>query len=243
MTDYQTFLAKLQQNLNMLRQREAKYGGAAPLELLNQIADHQEALSLTEQALKGDLGETEWCDALQPLLIAIQARPGDETASSVTFGDMGGSIQDSAIAGRDVNQITVNVINLLGQAAAEARGEPEPLTQALKDLVLKQVSAIDPRTAQRYPQNPQGYESPLRDALAELLELDRGLAARLDALLTQHEQAQPASAGDHMILSGVGNLSKGQANISVTATGGGIAIGSVGGDVHLGQPTGKDEER
>jgi hypothetical protein len=83
----------------------------------------------------------------------------------------------------------------------------------------------------------------LRDALTELLEADRGLAARLDALLTQHEQAQQASHGDHITLSGTGNITRGQGNISVTATGGGITIGSVGGDVHLDQPAGKDEER
>jgi hypothetical protein len=241
MADFKAFLLKLSDNLNTLRAREAKYGGNAPLELANQIADHHEAIALTGQALSGDLSESEWREALQPLLIAIQARPDEETASSVSMGDIGGSIQHSAIAGRDVNQITVNVINLLGQAVSS--GEPEPLTQALKELVLKQVGAVDPRTARRYPQNPQGYESPLRDALAELLAMDRGLAARLDMLLTQHEQAMQAQPGDHITLSGTGNISKGQGNISVTGTGGGITIGSVGGDVHVNRPTGKDGER
>jgi hypothetical protein len=37
----QAFLLKLQQNLIILREREAKYGNNAPLELLNQIGDHQ----------------------------------------------------------------------------------------------------------------------------------------------------------------------------------------------------------
>lgn len=233
MTDYKAFLIKLIQNLNTLHEREAKYGGNAPLELLNQIEDHQEAINLTEQALNGELTEVEWHEALQPLLIAIQARSG-EAASSVSTGDIEGGIHHSTIAGRDVNQITINVINLLGQAAADSSGEPEPLTQALQELVLKQVSAIDPRTAQRYPQNPAGYTAPLRDALTELLEADRGLVARLDALLTQHEQAKQASHGDHITLSGTGSIGKGQGNISVTATGGGITIGSVGGDVHIG---------
>jgi hypothetical protein len=40
MTKYQAFLLKLQQNLNTLQEREAKYAGNAPLELLNQIAVH-----------------------------------------------------------------------------------------------------------------------------------------------------------------------------------------------------------
>jgi hypothetical protein len=236
-SDYKTFLSKLHQNLSFLREREAKYGGHAPLELLNQITDHQEAVTLTEQAISGDLDQAEWQAALRPLLVAIQARPGDETGSSVTLGDIGGSIQDSTIAGRDVNQMTVTVINLLGQVTPDSSGRPEPLTQALTDLVLKQVSALDPRTAQRYPQNPAGYTDPLRDALTELLAMDRGLAARLDALLTQYEQAQ---SGDTITLSGTGNITKGQDNISVTATGSGITIGLVGGDVHLGQSGGKD---
>lgn len=36
MADYESFLSKLHENLNILREREAKYGGNAPLELLNQ---------------------------------------------------------------------------------------------------------------------------------------------------------------------------------------------------------------
>lgn len=67
MADYKAFLIKLQQNLNTLREREAKYGGNAPLELLNQIEDHQTAISLTEQALNGELDEAEWREKLAPL--------------------------------------------------------------------------------------------------------------------------------------------------------------------------------
>ena len=53
MTDYQTFLLKLNNNLNILQEREAKHGaGNAPLELINQIDDHQEAIELTEQAIE-----------------------------------------------------------------------------------------------------------------------------------------------------------------------------------------------
>jgi hypothetical protein len=57
MADYKAFLIKLTQNLNMLREREAKYGGNATLELLNQIEDHQKAITLTEQVLSGVLTE------------------------------------------------------------------------------------------------------------------------------------------------------------------------------------------
>lgn len=37
--DPKAFLTKLRNNLNILQEREAKYGGNAPLELLNQIGD------------------------------------------------------------------------------------------------------------------------------------------------------------------------------------------------------------
>ncbi|GIK44083.1 MAG: hypothetical protein BroJett011_79160 [Chloroflexota bacterium] len=70
MADYQSFLINLTQNLNTLRQREAKYGGNAPLELLNQIEDHQKAMALTEQALNGELSQAEWEEALKPLLLS-----------------------------------------------------------------------------------------------------------------------------------------------------------------------------
>jgi hypothetical protein len=45
------FLLKLTHNLNILKEREAKYASAAPLDLLNQIDDHEQALGLTQQAI------------------------------------------------------------------------------------------------------------------------------------------------------------------------------------------------
>jgi tetratricopeptide (TPR) repeat protein len=60
MSDYKTILLELNNNLNILRQREAKYGSNAPLDLLNQIADHQKAIALTEQAIAGEITEKEW---------------------------------------------------------------------------------------------------------------------------------------------------------------------------------------
>jgi hypothetical protein len=66
-------LSQLYENLNTLREREAKYGGNAPLDLLNQISDHQAAIALTEQAIRGELSETEWQEALKPLLLAVSS--------------------------------------------------------------------------------------------------------------------------------------------------------------------------
>ncbi|NJN99643.1 MAG: hypothetical protein HC875_38860 [Anaerolineales bacterium] len=50
-------LVKLHQNLHILQEREAKFAGQSPLELLNQIADHQRAIELTHQALVGKISK------------------------------------------------------------------------------------------------------------------------------------------------------------------------------------------
>ncbi|MBN1220808.1 MAG: PD40 domain-containing protein [Anaerolineae bacterium] len=49
------FLQNLHKNLNLLKEREAKYATAAPLDLLNQIDDYQTAIALTEHALELDV--------------------------------------------------------------------------------------------------------------------------------------------------------------------------------------------
>ncbi len=65
-------LIELHQNLNILLEREAKYAGNAPLELLNQIEDHHQAIALIEQALTGELTGQELDEALKPLLLALR---------------------------------------------------------------------------------------------------------------------------------------------------------------------------
>ncbi|MFC1976567.1 sensor histidine kinase [Chloroflexota bacterium] len=53
MADYKTTLLKLNNNLQTLRERESKYAGNAPLDLLNQITDHKQAiLNLIDNAIK-----------------------------------------------------------------------------------------------------------------------------------------------------------------------------------------------
>lgn len=71
MTDPQTFLHQLKKNLYILQERAAKYAGEAPLALLNQIEDHELAISLTQQHLAGELTEADWQERLRPLLIAV----------------------------------------------------------------------------------------------------------------------------------------------------------------------------
>lgn len=72
MTDPKATLLQLNQNLNLLQEREAKFGDNAPLELLNQISDHQQAIDLTRQVITGELDEMAWHESLKPLLLACR---------------------------------------------------------------------------------------------------------------------------------------------------------------------------
>jgi hypothetical protein len=69
MTDPKATLFKLKKNLSILKGREAKYAGNAPLEMLNQIEDHRQAINITKQHIIGELTEAEWQEALKPLLV------------------------------------------------------------------------------------------------------------------------------------------------------------------------------
>lgn len=64
-------LTKLSKNLNILLEREAKYGGSPPLDLVNQLEDHRKAIGYIEQFLYGHLSEADLDEALEPLLLAI----------------------------------------------------------------------------------------------------------------------------------------------------------------------------
>jgi WD40 repeat protein len=54
-TGLQDFLSKLNKNHLILKEREAKYATAAPLDLLNQIDDYEYAISLAQQAMQQNL--------------------------------------------------------------------------------------------------------------------------------------------------------------------------------------------
>jgi formylglycine-generating enzyme required for sulfatase activity len=65
-------LRQTHQNLLILQEREAKYGGNAPVDLLNEISDHQRAIELIQQTLDTELTEAglkELKEALGPLLV------------------------------------------------------------------------------------------------------------------------------------------------------------------------------
>ena len=125
MTDFKAFLHKLNNNLNILREREAKYAGNAPPELLNQIADHEQAIALTKQAIAGDLTAAEWREALRPLLVAIESRTG-EVASNVTIGD----VEDAVIV-RDQQDRDALVVELLEERHHVHRSSAVEVTSGL----------------------------------------------------------------------------------------------------------------
>jgi hypothetical protein len=140
MTELKAFLAKLHQNLNILQEREAKYSGNAPLQLLNQIYDHQQAITLTEQAIRGELSQTEWREALKPLLVAIEARSSGEAASSVTIGNLEGGIYGSEIAGRDIS-IGQKIVNIFTADTSQQRDQRnrQAMLRLVKDFWVKGV--------------------------------------------------------------------------------------------------------
>jgi tetratricopeptide (TPR) repeat protein len=71
MSELRVHLSRLRKNLNILREREARYGGNAPIELHNQIADHLTAIALTEQTIRGEFTVIEWREKLKPLLVSL----------------------------------------------------------------------------------------------------------------------------------------------------------------------------
>jgi hypothetical protein len=100
MQSLKELLAKLYHNINILLEREAKFGGDTPLSLVNQIEDYRTAIALTEQAIAGDMSEAELIEQLAPLNLDL---PGVAGACRITIeGDqiIVGDIQaeSSAIA-------------------------------------------------------------------------------------------------------------------------------------------------
>ncbi|MCB0166058.1 MAG: tetratricopeptide repeat protein [Anaerolineae bacterium] len=93
MTDLKSSLLKLNKNLNILKEREAKYANHAPLELLNQIDDHEQAINLVEQAIVGEITEVALFEAIQPLVLAVtHGQVVNIEADTYIAGDVKGDI-------------------------------------------------------------------------------------------------------------------------------------------------------
>jgi hypothetical protein len=94
--------------------------------------------------------------------------------------------------------------------------------------------------ADRFEKTPDKYREEIEEMLAASLEADPGFATKLETLVAQYkQQAQEHGAAtgttyDATIGEGTGAIAQGEGASAATATNGGIAIGSVGGDVNMG---------
>lgn len=138
-----------------------------------------------------------------------------------------------------MDPITSSVVVVLGKYAldkgaelGQAVGEKAVgVAKEMLQLVLERVGAEKPETAAEYPDAPETYQKPLEKALDAQVAADPDLAAQLEALLAQYEQAAQEHAAAtgrtyQATLSGTGAIAQ---DHSVAASHGGVAVG---GDVH-----------
>ncbi len=113
MTDLKEFLHKTHKNLQFLQEREAKYAGNTPVELLNQIDDHRQAIELTEQAMVGELDEAAWREQLKPLLVSIDKTTPERHISTEGGAYFEGKVQTDSgdVVARDKVTTTIIINN------------------------------------------------------------------------------------------------------------------------------------
>lgn len=231
MTTYTDFLAKLNANREKIEQRQTG-DESPPLALVNQVKDHRAAIRRTEQLLAGEIEEADWQLQMKPLLAAIEARTGP-AASDITAGDAGLVIERSSFGGdapQVVNQVLAVVkLHIEGQASAGLR----PVLEEIATLLREQVSASEALIVENYFEDPANYQDIFRQALSQLVAQDRGLPARLDALLARL-RTEPGT-GHRAKIRGRGAIAQGEGARSAYADRGGTAFtGDIGGDVTLG---------
>lgn len=186
MADLKTFLAKLNENLNILRDREAKYASNALLDLLNQISDHQKAIVLTEQAIADELSETDWVEALKPLLISLEAVT--ET-TQIAIGSYIAQVIGSGTA----------IVNVYQQTSLRPI-DPDELAKAqqrLASLPLDDIPASAPLPSDsRMPFSPNPLFVGREEELKELAKILKG--------------EQTAAIGQIAAATGLGGIGKTQ---------------------------------
>jgi len=156
----QQFLLKLTENLTILRQREARYGGDAPLSLLNQIEDHRQAIALTEEVIAGTLSPEAWRAQLRPLLLPFW---------------------------QELGRTVLDVLLQAAQTPTEAPAPVSRLSDAALDGLRR--TPPGQMVAQEFTQDPQTWGKPARKHLTETLQTDPDLAVQLHRLLARVEAA------------------------------------------------------
>ncbi len=172
MTDPKTFLQRTYQNLLILKEREAKYGGNTPLELLNQIEDHEKAIFLTRQRLDGLLNDDDWRESLAPLILSDPTRPAaalvpgddalphplppaadDDDDTDVTIiiqGDV--TLGDQFNFSGDFRGAVLNIkstLNQVNQRVAAMPGVDESLKAELQQFIAQLSAALQPLPPER----------------------------------------------------------------------------------------------
>lgn len=114
------------------------------------------------------------------------------------------------ILGKYVIDKGATLLKELGQSAAQA-------ASLLFEKVVARLKAdpAEARNAERFEQNPEGYRTPVAEALAEKVKNDSDFAAQLAALLEDYKKA--------MIAIDTSNI-----NIGAAATQGSAAAGDRG---------------
>jgi hypothetical protein len=117
-----TRFQELHKNLLTLQEREAKYGGNAPLELLNQIDDHKRAVESALSALAGEITIEEFIGQTESLLI-----------DSRLFKPLARSVQISNDPRLALKQIHDNYLILLEKEAKYGGNVPLELLHQISD--------------------------------------------------------------------------------------------------------------
>ncbi|GIK36172.1 MAG: hypothetical protein BroJett011_00050 [Chloroflexota bacterium] len=135
-SDLQEQLVTLHKNLNNLREREAKYGGNAPLELTNQIDDHLTAIDLINDTLAGALSPDELAGELDRLNLAV--------GTGINVGDIEGSY---VAIGTGAKLIVNQALSAVEEARKQRDQEQALLAEAVVTLAtrLQQVVAQKPQ--------------------------------------------------------------------------------------------------
>jgi len=124
MDELKSRLLDLNKNLNILREREAKYGGNAPLDLLTQIEDHETAIELVQAAIAGEVTEEELEEELAPLNLAMTR--GDQ----ISVGDVEGSFVAIGTGAK-------LIVNKALSAAEEAKAQQDLEQTRLAEAVVQ----------------------------------------------------------------------------------------------------------
>lgn len=141
-TELKQLLKTLYHQLNILQEREAKFGGSAPLELLNQISDHQTAIALVKSRLADEISAEELEEQLAPLNLSLHR---GQSAVGANFIQIGALVVPTV----PLILIALGVLGLFGFVSYVALAPTPPATPGpgkmtgLYNVVVAQFGQVD----------------------------------------------------------------------------------------------------